>query len=232
MADAIEGHLLLQIQPVFPQLSDRLIRNAIGTVRLNQGIDATLATLLPACIDFLLDTPQDAGNNPHNAGAVNGEENVKARKNDEDEDRFSVTEEKYEFDSDDSLFLSIKEERPTFDTKMRDVKNYLSSSSPSLNSSNSSSSLETSSNHSDEQDGKNNKTEQKFEKCAANGVIIIDEDDLKAENSNEQVNGFKGSNNNHSIIESTEPKIITDPFKETYDKVVSLNIIHQLSLIA
>ena len=59
MPDEIENQLLAQIKPVFPQFSEKLIRNVTNSVRNNDNADRPVPELLSACIDFLLDMPQE-----------------------------------------------------------------------------------------------------------------------------------------------------------------------------
>ena len=60
MPDEIENQLLAQIKPVFPQFSEKLIRNVTTSVRNNNdNADRPVPELLSACIDFLLDMPQE-----------------------------------------------------------------------------------------------------------------------------------------------------------------------------
>ena len=64
MSDELEDNLLAEIRPVFPQLSENLIRTGTRFVRgINTNADRTVSGLLPACIDFFLDMPQEIGNN-------------------------------------------------------------------------------------------------------------------------------------------------------------------------
>ena len=64
MPNDIENEVVTQIQPIFPQFDEHIIRIAITHVR--QGVQIaqggqplTTALLLPACIDFLLEVTQD-----------------------------------------------------------------------------------------------------------------------------------------------------------------------------
>ncbi|XP_065065785.1 uncharacterized protein LOC135691751 isoform X1 [Rhopilema esculentum] len=64
MPDEIENEVVTQIQPIFPQFDEHVIRMAITHVRqrvqtAQGGQPLTTALLLPACIDFLLEVTQD-----------------------------------------------------------------------------------------------------------------------------------------------------------------------------
>eukprot|EP00112_Aurelia_sp_Birch-Aquarium-sp1_P024652 Seg788.8 transcript_id=Seg788.8/GoldUCD/mRNA.D3Y31 product="E3 ubiquitin-protein ligase RNF216" protein_id=Seg788.8/GoldUCD/D3Y31 len=65
MSDEIENNLMVQITPMFPQFEEGTVRNVIEIVRqgqINQGQPITVATLLPTCIDYLLDMPPETLN--------------------------------------------------------------------------------------------------------------------------------------------------------------------------
>ena len=65
MPDEIENGLMVQITPMFPQFEEDTVRNVIEIVRqgqINQGHPITVASLLPTCIDYLLDMPPETLN--------------------------------------------------------------------------------------------------------------------------------------------------------------------------
>ena len=176
MPDELEDSLYAQIQLVFPQLSERLIRNVTKVVRERNQVDgaAAFATLLPACIDVLLEMPQEAQynhliGNAGNATGVNcnvqndqnyvfnAENGVGRNGRPIVVEDFSNGNESPISSSDDETNASCKRSR--FSTKMRDLKRDTgssSSSSPSPSDSSSSSSLSshsTVSNNDDNGDG-------------------------------------------------------------------------------
>ena len=159
-ADELENTLLAQVRPVFPQLSENLIRNAIKVVREGDATNGeTVASLLPICIDFLLDMPLETGEIGNLQHATNGMGMNLATRYEKNGDSVKIEPvgscngaqnhssasaegiQSALLNSDDSFDdLARSITRGNFDAKMRDVKDGFSSSSPSPKSSSSRSS--------------------------------------------------------------------------------------------
>ena len=240
MSDHLENNLLAEIRPVFPQLSENLIRNITRRVRSNNNnnneVNPTVASLLPVCIDFLLDMPQEAQhdekdvvfevertnfvpslaesqiNNTNEKNKTEIERSVNHRNN----SPFRV--EKFHLDAASSLYETGElNRRRSFDLEMRDVRNGFSSSSSSssdgLSCSSDSESITDTSIDVVESPFASNRVNEAPKKSHTNFPMPLTSCDVYGGDARRTERNGQGGN----IVTSEN-----DPFTETYKQVVSL----------
>lgn len=202
MSDELEDNLVAEIRPVFPQLSDSLKRIGTRVVRENNvDADHTVTGLLPSCIDYLLDIPQEIDDKYVRGHAADREnENNGVRYQLKNVNNEGICAQKHSTDFGGNSFDNHIN-GCSFDSKMRNIVGHTRSSS--------SSSASSSSSHSPFSSDCSEVTTDEHTKQSND----LDCFRIIKSNSNETLNGFQD--------EDTSIVYQVDPFEEACKIVVS-----------